>query len=457
MNEDNQEIKDEKKAPEALLSKAPTGDSIKSEKQEPKSMVYGFKFGNRPGVFTYKSDDKYSINTKLIVKTDRGKELTEVKYIDLNKEIDRKRELEIYSIVRVVNDNDEAIILRNIEKEKSALEIARKKVTALSLQMKISEVEYLFDCSRIIFYFLAPRKVDFRELVRILASEFKSRIELRQITTRQHVGMKGAIGSCGRETCCSSFLTRTPVVSMDMVETQRLSKNPAKLNGVCGKLKCCLSYENNFYEEASKGIPTRGSCVSCKSGKKGKVCGINVFSKELTIYVDEEKSYENISFDDILSEEEAKKRDLAKEKKNTQRNKSKDEKSSQRNKGQKDLKSQGQNTKNQKESSSNQQKSPSQSKNQNKDKNASENKHSQQNKGKQPQKTESLENKDSEAKQKAPQKDQAKVEVNASNQDSPKNQEGEVKKKSRNRNRRNRKKNSANTNDSSNNPASKKE
>ncbi|PCJ18403.1 MAG: hypothetical protein COB02_10930 [Candidatus Cloacimonadota bacterium] len=287
------------------------------KQDENRDLVYGLKFENKLGVFTIKTNDEYKIGDQLIVKTDRAKELATVKYIDLNREIDRKRELEIYSIIKVVDENDKAIILRNIEKQKSALDIAKRKIEALNLHMKISTVEYLFDSSRILFYFIAPKKVDFRELVRLLASEFKTRIELRQITTRQNVSMKGAVGACGRETCCSSFLTKTPVVSMDMVETQRLSKNPAKLNGVCGKLKCCLSYENNFYEEASKGIPTRGSCVSCKSGKKGKVCGINVFSEEMTIYVDEEATYENISFSDILTEEEIKKRAEQKVKKQT--------------------------------------------------------------------------------------------------------------------------------------------
>jgi cell fate regulator YaaT (PSP1 superfamily) len=302
---------------------------IEKEIKQDSSQVYGLKFENRVGVFTIRSDTKYDLGARVIVKTDRGKELCSIKYVELNKELDRKKELDIISIIRPINENDEVIIKRNAEKQKSARDIAKRKVEELNLQMKISSVEYLFDSSRIIFYFLAPRKVDFRELVRLLASEFKTRIELRQITSRQNVSMKGAVGSCGLETCCSSFSTRTPVVSMDMVETQRLSKNPAKLNGVCGKLKCCLSYENNFYEEATEGIPTRGSCVKCKSGKKGKVCGINVFTEEMTIYVDEESTYENINFSDILSEEEIRKQEQEQAEKDVNRAKkqSKDNKS----------------------------------------------------------------------------------------------------------------------------------
>ncbi|MCO4781391.1 MAG: hypothetical protein KC646_03650 [Candidatus Cloacimonetes bacterium] len=418
----------------AVIESPETEKNIK----EDLSQVYGLKFENRVGVFTIRSENKYAIGDRLIVKTDRGKELSSVKYIDLNKELDRRKELDVISIVRLANENDDAIINRNVEKQKSAIDIAKRKVNALNLQMKISSVEYLFDSSRIIFYFLAPRKVDFRELVRLLASEFKTRIELRQITTRQNVSMKGAVGACGRETCCSSFLTRTPVVSMDMVETQRLSKNPAKLNGVCGKLKCCLSYENNFYEEASKGIPTRGSCVSCKSGKKGKVCGINVFTEEMTIYVDEESTYENINFSDILSDE-----DLRKQQEQAKKDASRPKKQNKDNKGA---------SQNKKHSNSNQKKSNTDNKD------AATNKAV--NSDKKPKKFDNKKNKpdhknaqnsSSDNKPNSKPKKQAKKEGHTSDQKQSKPEDNttqnsnEAKPKSNNKNRRNRKKNSKKT------------
>tara|TARA_Y100000589_G_scaffold3489_2_gene3154 strand:- start:374 stop:1357 length:984 start_codon:yes stop_codon:yes gene_type:complete len=260
--------------------------------------IYGLSFRNKRGVFTVKDEiDKYSIDDQLLIRTCRGKEVAKVKYVQLNKMLDRERELEIKDILRVVNQEDLDIERRNREKEKNAIDIAQKKSDLLNLKMSFVRSEFLFDSARIIFYFLAPRKVDFRELVRQLSREFKTRIELRQISNREYVALNGAIGACGRETCCSSFLTKTPKVHIRMVENQRLSKNPSKLNGVCGHLKCCISYENDFYREALDGVPRRSSCVGCSSGKKGKVCGTNIFKDEVTIRL-EDSTYMNVSLDE---------------------------------------------------------------------------------------------------------------------------------------------------------------
>ena len=260
--------------------------------------IYGLSFRNKRGVFTIKDAfDKYSIDDQLVVRTCRGKEVAKVKYVQLNKMLDREREINIKGVLRLVNQEDLDVERRNREKEKSAIEIAQKKSDSLKLKMSFVRSEFLFDSARIIFYFLAPQKVDFRELVRLLSREFRTRIELRQISNREYVGLNGAIGACGRQTCCSSFLTKTPKVNVRMVENQRLSKNPSKLNGVCGHLKCCISYENDFYREALEGIPRRSSCVGCSSGKKGKVCGTNIFKDEVTIRL-EDSTYMNVSLDE---------------------------------------------------------------------------------------------------------------------------------------------------------------
>ena len=233
----------------------------------------------------------------MVVRTCRGKEVATVKYVQLNKMLEREREIDIKRVIRLVNEQDLDAERRNREKEKSAMEIAQKKSDLLKLKMSFVRSEFLFDSARIIFYFLAPQKVDFRELVRLLSREFRTRIELRQISNREYVGLNGAIGACGRQTCCSSFLTKTPKVNVRMVENQRLSKNPSKLNGVCGHLKCCISYENDFYREALEGIPRRSSCVGCSSGKKGKVCGTNIFKDEVTIRL-EDSTYMNVSLEE---------------------------------------------------------------------------------------------------------------------------------------------------------------
>ena len=273
-------------------------DTVNNDIPPESVCIYGLGIRNKRGVFTVKDEfNKFNSGDKIVVRTCRGKEVATVKYVQLNKMLDREREIDIKGVLRVVSDEDLEIERRNREKEKSAMEIAQKKSDLLKLKMSFVRSEFLFDSARIIFYFLAPQKVDFRELVRLLSREFRTRIELRQISNRDYVGLNGAIGACGRETCCSSFLTKTPKVNVRMVENQRLSKNPSKLNGVCGHLKCCISYENDFYREALEGVPRRSSCVGCSSGKKGKVCGTNIFKDEVTIRL-EDSTYMNVSLEE---------------------------------------------------------------------------------------------------------------------------------------------------------------
>lgn len=270
-----------------------------SESSPAQGVIAGLSFRNKRGVFTLRQNEfELREGQGVVVKTNRGREFATVKYLGLNKEIDRGRDLRIFEIIRIADENDLATEERNRAQELHSQSICMGRVEALGLRMRIVRTEQIFDASRIVFYFVAPQKVDFRELVRQLASEFRTRIELRQINSREHVAMMGAVGACGRQTCCSSFLTKTPSVSMDMVETQSLGKNPGKLNGVCGRLKCCISYENDFYREALEGIPTKSSCVGCSSGKKGRVCGVNVVKEEVQIRL-EDDSYITVSFDEI--------------------------------------------------------------------------------------------------------------------------------------------------------------
>ncbi len=266
-----------------------------------KRHIYGLEFRNKRGVFTISSDLEIPTGSSILVETNRGKELAKVRYSQLNKHQERARELEVYELISLASDKDLQIQAKNEAQELADQSLCMQKIRDFKLNMRVIRTERLFDNSRIIFYFLAPQKVDFRELVKVLASLFRARIELRQINSREHVAMMGAVGSCGRQTCCSSFLTKTPAVDMSMVDVQRMGKNPGKLNGVCGKLKCCISYEYDFYREALEGIPVKGSCVGCKTGK-AVVVGVNVFKMEASLRLPDD-NFVSVGFDELRKAE----------------------------------------------------------------------------------------------------------------------------------------------------------
>lgn len=180
-------------------------------------------------------------------------------------------------IVRVADDNDLKQLEENKKKEKEAYRTALKKIEAHNLDMDLTEVEYTFDGSKIIFYFTADGRVDFRELVKDLASEFHTRIELRQIGVRDEAKMLGGLGICGRPFCCSTFLNDFHSVSIKMAKEQGLSLSPGKISGTCGRLMCCLKYEQNSYEYLNKITPPKGAIVDCRDGR-----GVVVDSAVLT-------------------------------------------------------------------------------------------------------------------------------------------------------------------------------
>lgn len=160
--------------------------------------------------------------------------------------------LPLKKVIRKATDEDKAHYERNKQKEKDAMEICRQKINAHQLPMRLIDAEYTFDLGKIIFYFTAEGRVDFRELVKDLAAIFKTRIELRQIGVRDEAKMLGGIGPCGRELCCSSFLGDFEPVSIKMAKEQNLSLNPAKISGICGRLMCCLKYESQLYDIKSQ-------------------------------------------------------------------------------------------------------------------------------------------------------------------------------------------------------------
>lgn len=170
-------------------------------------------------------------------------------------------------VLRIAVEEDYIIHQRNKEKAKEALEICGKKIDEHDLEMKLIDVEYTFDNNKVIFYFTADGRVDFRELVRDLASIFRTRIELRQIGVRDEAKMVGGLGPCGKPACCSSFLGEFEPVSIKMAKDQSLSLNPTKISGLCGRLMCCLKFEHEVYEESLSKMPSIGSIVITPHGR----------------------------------------------------------------------------------------------------------------------------------------------------------------------------------------------
>ncbi len=229
--------------------------------------VVGVKFKDA-GKLYYFSPGKLEINSgdHVIVETARGLEfgtvtmgITQVKESELV--------APLKNIIRIATDKDKKKHEENLAKRTEALRICQEKINAHKLEMKLIDVEYTFDNSKVVFYFTADGRVDFRELVKDLASVFRMRIELRQIGVRDEAKMLGGVGSCGRALCCSTWLRDFEPVSIKMAKVQNLSLNPTKISGMCGRLMCCLKYENDAYTYLKKGMPIVGERVRTPDGK----------------------------------------------------------------------------------------------------------------------------------------------------------------------------------------------
>ncbi|MCK9554215.1 stage 0 sporulation family protein [bacterium] len=191
-------------------------------------------------------------------------------------------------ILRKITPRDEQQLKSNSKEAKKAFEKCQEKILEHKLDMKLVDVEYSFDKSKLIFYFTAEGRVDFRELVKDLASLFKTRIELRQIGVRDEAKMLGGIGCCGRTLCCATFLKDFDTINIKMAKEQRLPLNPSKISGLCGRLLCCLKYENEVYKDLSNGIPKEGSLVSTKVGT-GKVIDINILKQMVFVEFEDKR------------------------------------------------------------------------------------------------------------------------------------------------------------------------
>ena len=220
----------------------------------------------------------------VIVETSRGVEMAQV--LQKNREIDESELVSpLRKMLRTATEADMAVVEANEKKAKEAFDICKKKIAAHKLDMKLIEAEYTFDGSKILFYFAAEGRVDFRELVKDLASVFRMRIELRQIGVRDEAKLCGGLGICGRPFCCTSFLDEFQPVSIKMAKEQNLSLNPTKISGTCGRLMCCLKYEQEAYEDLNRTTPRVDSTVKTPAGI-GTVVETNLLRGMVKVRID---------------------------------------------------------------------------------------------------------------------------------------------------------------------------
>ncbi len=248
--------------------------------------VVGVRFMSAGKIYYFDpGSDVYSTGEKVIVETARGQEIGVTVIVD--REVEQEDlVLPLKRVVRKATEGDLKKAEENIKKEESAYARCQAKIKEHGLEMKLVGAEYTFDRNKIVFYFTSEERVDFRELVKDLASIFKTRIELRQIGVRDEAKQKGGIGPCGRTFCCSSFLEEFEPVSIRMAKGQNLSLNPTKISGVCGRLMCCLRFESSAYEDARVKMPTLGDTVLTPDGE-GKVIKINTEARIIHVKLDE--------------------------------------------------------------------------------------------------------------------------------------------------------------------------
>ena len=244
--------------------------------------IVGVRFKNAGKIYYFDPVDfEIEKNIDVVVETARGLEYGKI--VVGPKEIEEEKLISpLKPIIRIATEEDKAIYRENKEKAKETFEICQQKIKEHGLTMFLIDCEYTFDRNKLIFYFTAEGRIDFRELVKDLASIFKTRIELRQIGVRDEAKSIGGLGTCGRKLCCSSWLGDFQPVSIKMAKDQSLSLNPTKISGICGRLFCCLKYEHDVYVEAIEKMPVVGSVVKVEN-QKGKVIEINPLLEQIKI------------------------------------------------------------------------------------------------------------------------------------------------------------------------------
>ena len=275
--------------------------------------VIGVRF--RPaGKIYFFAPGKYNIHTgdKVIVETARGVEFCTV--VTGQKDVeDDKITQPLKPVIRIATQDDIRKEEKNREKEKEAFGICLEKIRKHGLEMKLIDAEYTFDNNKVLFYFTADGRIDFRELVKDLASVFRTRIELRQIGVRDETKIRGGIGICGRPLCCNTYLSEFAPVSIKMAKEQNLSLNPSKISGVCGRLMCCLTNEEETYEELNSRLPSNGDHVTTPEGLRGDVQSVNVLRQQVKVIVtldNDEKEIREYKASELRFKPKRKKKDV---------------------------------------------------------------------------------------------------------------------------------------------------
>ena len=263
--------------------------------------VVGVRFRQAGKIYYFDpADFELEVSNHVIVETARGVEMGTV--LIAPKEVEDEQVVSpLKPVIRIATEEDEAVVEKNREKEKEAFAICKEKILKHELDMKLVGAEYTFDGNKLLFYFTADGRIDFRELVKDLAAVFRTRIELRQIGVRDETKILGGVGICGRPLCCATYLSDFVPVSIKMAKEQNLSLNPTKISGVCGRLMCCLKNEQETYEYLNGRMPSVGETVTAADGTKGEVSSINVLRQLVKVVVDigDEKELREYSVDDL--------------------------------------------------------------------------------------------------------------------------------------------------------------
>lgn len=275
--------------------------------------VIGVRFRQAGKIYNFDPlDFKIEVGNHVIVETARG-----IEYGKVVQSVKEKNEEDVIMplkpVIRVATKEDDKIAKQNKDKEKKAFFICKEKIKKHGLEMKLIDTEYTFDNNKVLFYFTADGRIDFRELVKDLASVFKTRIELRQVGVRDETKMLGGIGICGRPLCCSTYLSEFIPVSIKMAKEQNLSLNPTKISGICGRLMCCLKNEQEAYEYLNSNLPNVGETVKTFDGLKGEVKSVNVLRQKVKIVIEQndEREEREYSVNELKFKPKKKKFELA--------------------------------------------------------------------------------------------------------------------------------------------------
>lgn len=258
--------------------------------------IVGVKFKDTGKIYYFDPGGlNLEVGQMVVAQTSRGKEIGKIALSNRNL-FDDKIVTDLKAIIRVANKKDIEKLKKIKQKERKAFNIFNDKIKKYKLEMKLIDIEYLFDESKVIFYFTAEKRIDFRGLVKELAAIFKNRIELRQVGVRDETRILGGIGNCGRPLCCSSFLKDFQPVSIKMAKEQGVSLNPVKISGMCGRLMCCLNYEQKTYSDLLKEMPRVGTYVKTPNGN-GIVKDFNILEEKVEVQLDSNKDGVPLKFE----------------------------------------------------------------------------------------------------------------------------------------------------------------